>query len=272
MKLASWLLLAAILVACASPARTPPAASATPAAPAATSSAVPSASSVQTAIDLLDCDGAPSTVGGADAGMAMEGGAGGATPDEALAEFLANTLFVVPHDGYVPLGTSGDRFAYGYLVEDDVKVVAVFSPRHADVIGAAYALDELRACAESEFGSEAEFNDDRRVWTHAETGAILTDLPGPSHCGWQSARIMHVEADGVPVKQYLRDPDGVFTGIPLMDSYGEGVALPGDAADSGYRSPEGFELWFTDADTAAFVVTPVGVERWPRPVDLIGCA
>jgi len=28
---------------------------------------------------------------------------------------------------------------------------------------------------------------------------------------------------------------------------------------------------FTDSDTAAYVVTPNGVERWPRPAEIIGC-
>jgi len=65
---------------------------------------------------------------------------------------------------------------------------------------------------------------------------------------------------------------GVFGDVPMLGTYAEAVELPGDAFDSGYRSPEGFELWFTESDTAAYVVTPEGVERWPRAVNPIGCA
>jgi hypothetical protein len=49
----------------------------------------------------------------------------------------------------------------------------------------------------------------------------------------------------------------------LFDTYAAGIALPADANDSGYRSGE-LQLWFTPADTAAYVVSPDGVERWPR--------
>lgn len=266
MKLALSAVIAAALCACAAspiPTTSPPPSSPEP-------TATQSAAVPLTATELLECDGEPSDVGGATDDLAFDGG--GETPDGALATFLANTLYVIPRTGYEALARSGDRYAYGYRADGAVKVVIVISPRFADLAGVAYTADELRTCPESEFGSEAEFNDDRRVWTHLETGAILTDIPGPQHCGWQSARIMHVEENGALVKQYLRDPDGVFDQIPLLDSYAEGVELPANATDSGYRSPEGFELWFTKADTAAYVVTSDGVERWPRPADIIGCA
>ena len=73
--------------------------------------------------------------------------------------------------------------------------------------------------------------------------------------------------------QYVRDPEGVIAALPgLLDSYAEGVALPDDAIDSGYRTDDGLELWFTESDRAAYVVTPAGVERWPRADPPIGCA
>jgi hypothetical protein len=261
-------LVIAILTACASPAE-----SVSPSSPEVVQSADASSSADTSvsALDLLDCDGDVASTGGAGAGLAIDGGAGGATPDQALAAFLAGTPYAVPRNDYVLLGVSGDRYAYGYRAGDKVKVVVVMSPRYADVIGAAFAPDELRACPESEFGSGAQFGDGRRVWTNAETGAIITDIPGPGHCGWQSARMMHLERDGGLWKQYLRDPEGVFAGVPLMETYAEGVELPADAADSGYRSPEGDELWFTETDTAAYVVTGHGVERWPRATEPVGC-
>ena len=86
--------------------------------------------------------------------------------------------------------------------------------------------------------------------------------------------MLHVNnPDGTFGRQYLRDPFGVFAGIPaLLESYAEGVELPADATFSGYRTADGLELWFTSEDRAAYVVTPEGVERWPRAEDLIGCA
>ena len=220
---------------------------------------------------MLECDGQPSDIGGEGEGIAIEGG--GATPDEALATFLANTFFVVPRAAYEPLARAGDRHAYGFRADGEVKVVVVFSGRFAEMSGHRYSPDELRACPDAEFGREAQFLDGRRVWTHETTGLILTDMPGPGHCGWESARMLYVpEADGSLGKQYVRDPLGVFAGVRMLDTYAEDVDLPDDASFSGYGTPEGDELWFTDEDRAAYVVTPDGVERWPRAEEPIGCA
>ena len=263
-------IMVALLAACAAQ-PDPPSPSLTPStagtAPAATADSGPS-----TATDLLECDAGPSDVGGFGEGVAVES-SGGATPDEALDAFLATTFFVIPRSGYEPIGRSGDRHAYAYRADGEVKVVVVVSTRFADLVGAAFAADELRTCPQPEFGAEAEFDDGRRVWAHLETGQIVTDIPGPQHCEWQSARLMHLlNADGTLDRQYVRDPHGVLGGWPLLESYAEDVQLPDNATDSGYRSPEGFELWFTESDTAAYVVTPESVERWPRAVEPIGCA
>lgn len=226
----------------------------------------------QTAIELLECEAAPSQVGGVGRGMAFEGGGGGTTPDDALTAFLASSAFVIPSGPYELIGSSGDRFAYGFRAGTEVKVVIVVSTRFADDVGAAFVLDELRTCNESEFGSEVAFPDERRVWTHAESGAILTDIVGPGHCGWQEARILHAIAEDGAMKQYVRDPGDVL-GVPLRDTYNDDVeSLPDDAADSGYRTGEGAELWFTDSDRAAYVVVGDAIERWPRTVDIIGCS
>lgn len=58
----------------------------------------------------------------------------------------------------------------------------------------------------------------------------------------------------------------------LLETYAEGVELPEDATFSGYRTADGLEQWFTPEDRAAYVVTPDGVERWPRTGEPIGCA
>ena len=264
---AAVLIAVALLVGCAG--RQPPASS--PAGHSSAGAATSPSPGPLTALDLLDCDAVPSDVGGSGEDLAIDGAGG--SPEDALDAFLANSPYVIPRAGYEALAQSGDRHAFGYRSGGETKVVVVVSPRFGELMGAAFTVDELRACPEAEFGPDAVFDDERRIWTHLDTGQILTDIAGPLHCGWQSARILHLaHPDGSFWKQYLRDPEGVFAGLPMLDSYAEGVDLPADATDSGYRSPEGFELWFTDSDTAAYVVTPDGVERWPRPADAIGCA
>ena len=230
--------------------------------------ATPTASAVvETAADLLECDGEPSDMGGRADEFGPSGG--GDNPRDAFEAFLADPLFVIPRSGYVELGSVGDRTVYAFERDGSVKVVVVVSPRFGELVRARYTVEEVRACEQAEFG-QADFGPSRRVWTHSETGDIVTDIAGPSHCEWQSGRMLHV-VDGDVVRQYLRDPEGVFAFARLLDTYAEGLELPDDATDSGYRSPEGLELWFTRSDRAAYIVTSDGVERWPRAEEPIGC-
>lgn len=200
--------------------------------------------------------------------------AGGATADEAFEAWIAASPFPLPRSGYRPLGSVGDRWVYTYDVDGDTKVVVVISPRFGRDLGLAFAIDEMRTCDPSEYGAAVDLGPGRRAWVHAATGELLTDIEGPSHCDWQSARMLHVtDEQGTLARQYVRDPEGVFADVPgLLDDYAEGVQLPADAIDSGYRTQDGLELWFTETDTAAYVVTPEGVERWPRADPPIGCA
>jgi hypothetical protein len=225
------------------------------------------------ATDLLECDGPVSPMGGFADEFGPEGF--GATADEALESWRTSTAFSVPRSGYMPLGSIGDRFVYAYAYDNRVKVVVVISPRFGDVAGGTpFTIEELRTCDPSEYGATVDLGPDRRVWANAETGKILEDIAGPGHCGWESARMLHIsDEQGILAKQYLRDPLGVFTDIPaLLDTYAEGVELPDGATFSGYRTADGLELWFTADDRAAYVVTPDGVERWPRADEPIGCA
>jgi hypothetical protein len=219
---------------------------------------------------LLECDGAPSEVGGSGEGLSTD--TGGATPDEALAAFLAASPFVIPTSGYEAIAQAGDRHAYGYLVDGLAKAVIVVAPSTGEVTDAAYTVVELRTCPQSEFGSGASFDDGRRIWTHPDTGAILTDFAGAEHCGWQSVRFLDVETvAGRPPAQFIRDEEGVLAGYPGLDRFETVDQLPSDATDTGYRSSDGLELWIAADASAAFVVTPDGVERWPRAREMVGC-
>lgn len=243
MKLTAALVAALMLVACGNPPSPTggPTASPDPThEPLGTSLA--DTSPVPGPVDMLECDGPASEVGGAGEEISMQV-AGGDTPQEALEAFLASSPWVIPRAGYEPMAQAGDRYAYAFSVDDEVKVVVVVSSRFAHLIDAAFAADELRSCASGEFGADADFGDGRRAWIEPETGHVIHDIAGPSHCDWQTARLMHLQhPDGSLDRQYVRDPNGVLSGWPLLDGYAEGVELPDDATDSGYRSPEGFEL------------------------------
>jgi hypothetical protein len=250
-----------------SPGETEPGSKSVPAATSAPTVRLPGGEFLAT--DLLQCEGAVSEMGGFADDFGPDGG--GSTPEEAFAAWLEENPFPVPRSGYEPVAHGGDRWAWAFRADGRVKVVVVISPRFGEFVGMPFTIEELRLCDPAELGSDADLGPGQRIWTHVETGRILTDIAGPGHCGWESARMLHVERSGRLLYQYLRDPEGVFNFGGLEDTYAEGVELPGDAFFSGYRTEDGLELWFTPENRAAYVVTPDGIERWPRATEPIGC-
>lgn len=222
--------------------------------------------------DLLACDGPISEIGGrSESGFGDSAGA--ASADEAFEAWLPTSAFAIPRSGYRKLGSAGDRHAYVFEADGRAKVVALFEPILDEVNGGApFILTELRACPPSEWGAEADLGQGVEIWEHEETGLVLFDRAGSEHCDWESIRFLHVDRpDGSLGAQYVRDPQGVLRGEGLIGSYAEDIELPPDAEFSGYRSTDGMELWFNPEGRAAFVVTPAGVERWPRLRTGIGC-
>lgn len=268
-----------VLTACSTPGSVPPtpsidspAVSARPTVPSVSPTATATAIA-RSASDLLTCDGPVSESGGLASDFGPEGS--GTTPEEAFESWLASTAFVVPRSGYERRGSIGERHVWTFDVEDRAKVVVVISPRFGPFAGdVPFTIEELRMCDVAELGPGVDLGPWYTAWSHVETGAVITDVVGPSHCGWESARLLHTtDADGALQWQYLRDPLGVLGFANALDSYAEGVDLPPDASFSGYRSGDGRELWFTTENRAAYVVRPDSVvERWPRAAEPIGCA
>lgn len=225
----------------------------------------PSASP-QTASELLDCDRAPSELGGLGPfGVVTVGD----TPAAALASWLEDPVFVVPVNGWVPYAIAEDRAIFVYRSEDRIKVVAVFSTERTEVGEGIFTLVELRACAEEEFGPDAVFATGDRVWANAE-GLIIRDFPGPAHCGWQQARLLHIGEDFEHLRQFIGDPLGIMPAGTLLEPYDGDATLPHDATASGYRNGD-LELWFVPDERAVFVVGPDRVELWPRADPPLAC-
>ncbi len=222
-------------------------------------------SAVPAPLDLLDCDGAPSELGGIGPfGVVTLGD----TPAAALASWLEAPVFVVPINDWQPYGSIGDRAIFVYRSSDRIKVVAVFSTARTEVGEGIFTLDELRACAESEFGPDAIFATGDRVWAN-DAGLILRDQPGPAHCGWQQARFLHI-GEGADSRQYIGDPVGIMPSRTLLEPYDGDAPLAADATASGYRNGA-LELWFVPDGRAVFVVGTDRVELWPRSDPPIGC-
>ena len=221
------------------------------------------------AIAVLECDGAPSDMGGRADDFGAEGA--GDTPGAAFANWVGSTIFPVPRSGYAELFEDERGGVYAYAVDGKVKVVVVISRRFAEMTGAPYTLEELRTCDPVEYGPAVDLGPGHTVWAHAD-GRIITDIVGPRHCDWQSMRILHLTENERLIAQYIRDPEGVLPGEALLATYADEVAVPAEASPSGYKHGD-LELWFSESDTALYVVGPAGrAERWPKAATTIACA
>jgi hypothetical protein len=217
------------------------------------------------ALDLLDCDGAPSSMGGIGPfGIVSLGN----SPAAALASWLEAPAFVVPINNWESYLAVGDRAVFVYRSAGRIKVVAVFSTEQTIPGEGIFTLDELRACAEAEFGPRAVFATGDRVWAN-EAGLILRDMPGAAHCGWQQARLLHIGQEG-DLRQYIGDPLRIMPGDSLLAPYDGDATLPASAVASGYRNGD-LQLWFVPDGRAVYVVGPDHVELWPRSDPLILC-
>jgi hypothetical protein len=217
------------------------------------------------AIDLLDCDGAPSEMGGIGPfGIVTLGD----TPEAALASWLDAPGFGVPINDWEPYATNADRVVFVYRSAGRIKVVAVFSTARTEVGEGIFTLDELRACAEAEFGAGAVFATGDRVWANPAR-LILRDMPGAEHCGWQQARLLYI-GGGAEMRLYIGDPLGIMPTDSLLEPYDGDATLPATATASGYRNGD-LELWFVPDGRAVYVVGPDRVELWPRSDPPIGC-
>ncbi len=97
---------------------------------------------------------------------------------------------------------------------------------------------------------------------------VLADRPGPDHCGWESARVI---VTGAPLGsrysnsdddvEYIRDPYDV---LGFAAGFEPDATLPPGAIDTAYRSGD-LALWIVPGDNSAiYVVSAEGAERWPR--------
>ena len=111
----------------------------------------------------------------------------------------------------------------------------------------------------------------------AESG-VINAITGPEHCDWETGVILHLgwppgrdAADSSELRQYFRDPQGVFPQDSLMGTFDPDVELAETAEDTGYRT-DFMELWLdTDDDSVAYLVFAQHNEQWPRGSKDIAC-
>jgi hypothetical protein len=86
---------------------------------------------------------------------------------------------------------------------------------------------------------------------------VIRESLGPEHCEWQSVVFLTVGGN-----VYISDSSGLSNEVSPRGVERVGT-LPAGAADTLLRSGDR-QLWLGADDDGAYIVTPGGIERWPR--------
>lgn len=196
------------------------------------------------------------------------------------ATLVTSETIAVPADlfdtgGWTPMET-GPRPDVDPLPTTETTAMA--SPTTADGITdtTQIAVDDCSAAVDLDLASEPPGWRFPEYRTWFRDGCVvrvdvITDRPGPDHCGWGSARVIVVGSPiGMPFSapgnaiEYVRDPSNAFQ-QGFDQGYDPDASLPADAVDTGYRTDEGEAMWVMPTDdTYLYLVVGDRVEQWPQ--------
>ena len=133
-----------------------------------------------------------------------------------------------------------------------------------------WAVETFASCDPAEYDPSADEQLFHDIWLDADGNRVLTStlvsFRGPEHCGWQSVTFLTYRD-----RQYLGDPQGALEGSGVEVPFEADAELPADATDTGYHR-DGRHLWLSADESVAYVVDGDGVEAWPSPDHIVGCA
>ena len=210
---------------------------------------------IGTMVGMLQCKWPIAPIGEA-VGDAPIGGEVMDNPDDALAAFLAGDArhyATLPLEGYTRMDGS-PRWTL-YANKNDGRPVALVVLEHKP---AGWVPYQLAACDAADFDPALRTSAGMTAWVDAN-GAPVPEatLTETSDCydGTQLRLDGHL---------YVRDLRGAaYDRDRLLDSFEVDTSLPAAAVDTGYRQGSR-HLYLATDDHAAYVVSPLRVERWPR--------
>jgi hypothetical protein len=210
---------------------------------------------IGTMVGMLQCKWPIAPIGEA-VGDAPIGGDVAQTPDDALAAFLvgdARHYGTIPLAGWTRLDGSPRWTLFGSLNDD--RRVALIVIEHAQPGWVPY---QLAACDAADFDQTLPLSTGMTEWVDRDDApvpaATLTEQPD---C--YDGTLLRLDG-----RLYARDlRGGAYNRDELLDSFDIDASLPADAVDTGYRLHKQHLYLATDGK-AAFLVSPLRVERWPR--------
>lgn len=197
------------------------------------------------------------------------------TAADALQRVVNEGYLNTPKRGYRAERSEAGRVLFSYDVDGATKVAVVVSdkgsePGSGDV---GWRVETLAACDAAELPDAVTDELGVEVWTDRNGERVPTSIVqsrrGPEHCNWQSITFLHVEG-----QQYIRDEHGDLKGFgssKLKATFDADTTVPPDARETGY-SLHGRALWIAADRSSVYVVAAGNAERWPAPVEQVGCA
>lgn len=204
----------------------------------------------------LACEGEVAPIGAGGSPGDIAGGSEAGSAKSSLDAFLAGDAryyATLPLANYELVEQSPSWALYAHLFEGRNRAVALF---HDD--GQSWSLWQVAACDPVEFDPAAPLSFELEFWTDVAGNRLPTTSVSDRADCYGGTRLR------VAGRLFVADPRGsAYDPTRLHGTYGRLDDLPPDAVDTGYRSGDR-RLFLAADELAAFVVTPTGVERWPR--------
>lgn len=208
------------------------------------------------------------------------GGEVGETAESGLAEGRDDGLWSGEDDDDMrAVRTEPDRVLFTYVAGGRVLQAVVMRHgrvepgRGAGADGIAWYVESSARCDVVEYPDGLAESRGAEVWTDATgrriSSQVISSSTSDGDCLAEGTRTLVLSEGDDDVRSYLAHgeeyPDVVD------EPYREGVPLPSDAVDSGYRHGDE-RLWLSADARRAYVGTTDRVDVWPRLSNGFGCA
>ena len=207
------------------------------------------------------------------------GGEVGETPETGLQAWRDDSNWPGFDGEMQTVRTEPDRILFAYAAGDRVLQAAVVhrgpvaEGTGAGADGIAWYVESSARCDVVEYPDGLAESRGAEVWTDATgrriSSQVVSSSTSDGDCLTEGTRTLVLSEGDDDVRSYLAHgeeyPDVVD------EPYREGVPLPSDAVDSGYRHGDE-RLWLSADARRAYVGTTDRVDVWPRLSDGFGCA
>lgn len=186
----------------------------------------------------------------------------GPTADAALRTFLAfvaSGAVIFPKEGFVDQARSGGARLFAYVVDGRVRAAIVAVTRDGRPSGV-WWVSSVASCDPAEWNGGTGSGVPLTIWTDPDGARVpVATLLEREDC--YGASVLRLEG-----RLFVRDPSGgAVDPSQLATTYDGDTRLPSTVVRQPFRDGDR-RLFLAPDGKAAYVTSPVGVERWPHVI------